>query len=175
MVINPTKNSKEKALLIDIGGTNIRTCKSYIGDKEFHDPLKKSTSCLKEFDSLIKTFLDEDSDIRHLVISVAGPKLNDSITMTNRNFKINENDVLNKFDIDTCEILNDWESIGHSLRLFNDDEINYINHGSSFNNVALMLGPGTGLGAAVVINNNIVLPTEVGNTCLLYTSDAADE
>ena len=27
-----------------------------------------------------------------------------------------------------------------------------------------MLGPGTGLGAAVVINNNIVLPTEVGNT-----------
>ena len=82
MVINPTKNSKEKALLIDIGGTNIRTCKAYIGDTELHDPLKKSTSCLKEFDSLIKTFLDEDSDIRHLVISVAGPKLNDSITMT---------------------------------------------------------------------------------------------
>ena len=164
MVINLTKNSKEKALLIDIGGTNIRTCKAYVGDKELHDPLKKSTSCLKDFDSLIKSFLEEDSDIRHLVISVAGPKLNDSITMTNRNFKINENDVLNKFDIDTCEILNDWESIGHSLRLFNDDEINYINHGSSFNNVALMLGPGTGLGAAVVINNNIVLPTEVGNT-----------
>ena len=169
MVINPTKNTQEKALLIDIGGTNIRTCKAYVGDKELHDPLKKSTSCLKDFDSLIKTFLEEDSDIRHLVISVAGPKLNDSITMTNRNFKINENDVLNKFDIDTCEILNDWESIGHSLRLFNDDEINYINRGSSFNNVALMLGPGTGLGAAVVINNNIVLPTEVGNTSTMLS------
>ena len=169
MVINPTKNSKEKALLIDIGGTNIRTCKAFIGDAELHDPLKKSTSCLKDFDSLIKTFLDEDSDIRHLVISVAGPKLNDSITMTNRNFKINENDVLNKFDIDTCEILNDWESIGHSLRLFNDEEINYINHGSAFNNVALMLGPGTGLGAAIVINNNIVLPTEVGNTSTMLS------
>ena len=169
MVINPTKNSKEKALLIDIGGTNIRTCKAFIGSTELHDPLKKSTSCLKDFDSLIKTFLDEDSDIRHLVISVAGPKLNDSSTMTNRKFKINENDVLNKFDIDTCEILNDWESIGHSLRLFNDDEINYINHGSSFNNVALMLGPGTGLGAAVVINNNIVLPTEVGNTSTMLS------
>ena len=143
--------------------------KLILATKNLHDPLKKSTSCLKDFDSLIKTFLEEDSDIRHLVISVAGPKLNDSITMTNRNFKINENDVLNKFDIDTCEILNDWESIGHSLRLFNDDEINYINRGSSFNNVALMLGPGTGLGAAVVINNNIVLPTEVGNTSTMLS------
>ena len=41
--------------------------------------------------------------------------------------------------------------------------------GSSFNNVALMLGPGTGLGAAVVINNNIVLPTEVGNTSTMLS------
>ena len=47
MVINPTKNSKEKALLIDIGGTNIRTCKAFVGGTELHDPLKKSTSCLK--------------------------------------------------------------------------------------------------------------------------------
>ena len=164
MVINPTKNSKEKALLIDIGGTNIRTCKAYIGDKKLHDPLKKSISCLKDFDSLVKAYLSEDPDVRHLVISVAGPKLNNSITMTNRDFKINERDILNKFDIDTCEILNDWESIGHSLRLFNNEDINFINDGSSFNNVALMIGPGTGLGAAIVINDNMVLPTEVGNT-----------
>ena len=164
MVINPTKNIKEKALLIDIGGTNIRTCKAYIGDKKLHDPLKKNISCLKDFDSLVKAYLSEDPDVRHLVISVAGPKLNNSITMTNRDFKINERDILNKFDIDTCEILNDWESIGHSLRLFNNEDINFINDGSSFNNVALMIGPGSGLGAAIVIDDNMVLPTEVGNT-----------
>ena len=27
-----------------------------------------------------------------------------------------------------------------------------------------MIGPGTGLGAAIVIDDNMVLPTEVGNT-----------
>jgi glucokinase len=39
-----------------------------------------------------------------------------------------------------------------------------INKGNSFNDTALILGPGTGLGAALVINNNIVLPTEIGNS-----------
>jgi glucokinase len=41
-----------------------------------------------------------------------------------------------------------------------------INAGNPFNNSALILGPGTGLGAAQVINNDIVLPTEIGNSLL---------
>ena len=86
--------------------------------------------------------------------------------MTNRQFEIDESDVLNKFEIDSCHILNDWESIGHGLSLFDRNEMIFINEGNSFNNTALVLGPGTGLGVAQVINNNIVLPTEIGNSLL---------
>jgi glucokinase len=84
--------------------------------------------------------------------------------MTNREFTIDEAEILKKFKVDSCHILNDWESIGHGLSLFKQDEMSFINQGNSFNETALILGPGTGLGAAQVIRENIVLPTEIGNS-----------
>lgn len=164
MVINPSHSDESKALLVDIGGTNVRTCKAYLNEKKLLEPAKKGTSCLKNFDELIQSFLDNDPGISHLVISVAGPKLNNSISMTNRNFFIDEKDLSKKYNLDSAFILNDWESIGHSLHLFSQDEISFINQGNAFNGTALMVGPGTGLGAALVVDESIVLPTEVGNT-----------
>ena len=113
---------------------------------------------------MLQGFLDEDASIKHLVFSIAGPKLHHSIAMTNREFKIDEAEILKKFKVDSCHILNDWESIGHGLSLFKTDEMSFINHGNSFNETALILGPGTGLGAAQVIRESIVLPTEIGNS-----------
>jgi glucokinase len=84
--------------------------------------------------------------------------------MTNREFTIDEAEILKKFKVDSCHILNDWESIGHGLSLFKQDEMSFINQGNPFNETALILGPGTGLGAAQVIRENIVLPTEIGNS-----------
>ena len=164
MVINPSHSDESKALLVDIGGTNVRTCKAYLNEKKLLEPAKKGISCLKNFDELIQGFLDNDPEISHLVISVAGPKLNNSISMTNRNFFIDEKDLSKKYNLDSAFILNDWESIGYSLHIFNQDEISFINQGNAFNDTALMVGPGTGLGAALVVDESIVLPTEVGNT-----------
>ena len=164
MVINPSHSDESKALLVDIGGTNVRTCKAYLNEKKLLEPAKKGISCLKNFDELIQGFLDNDPEISHLVISVAGPKLNNSISMTNRNFFIDEKDLSKKYNLDSAFILNDWESIGYSLHIFSQDEISFINQGNAFNDTALMVGPGTGLGAALVVDESIVLPTEVGNT-----------
>jgi glucokinase len=44
--------------------------------------------------------------------------------------------------------------------------MSFINKGDRFNQISLVIGPGTGLGAAQVIGNNIVLPTEIGNSSL---------
>ena len=72
--------------------------------------------------------------------------------------------ILKKFSLDSCHILNDWESIGHGLSLFDTKEMSLINKCDGFNQTSLVLGPGTGLGAAQVIKDNIVLPTEIGNS-----------
>ena len=156
----------KKVLLVDIGGTNIRTATAEIGSFELQNTNKQNLDSLDSFDEIIKNLLNEDMDIKHIVFSIAGPKLHQSIAMTNREFEIDELDILNKFEIDSCHILNDWESIGHGLSILDRNEMIFINEGNSFNDTALVLGPGTGLGVAQVISNNIVLPTEIGNSLL---------
>ena len=109
---------EKKVLLVDIGGTNIRTATSEIGSFVLQNANKQNIDCLDSFDEIIENLLNEDMDIKHIVFSIAGPKLHQSISMTNRQFEIDESDILNKFKIDSCHILNDWESIGHGLSLF---------------------------------------------------------
>ena len=158
--------SDKKVLLIDIGGTNIRIATADIGSNEINNASKQNLDCLDSFDEIIQNLLSKDQNIKHIVFSVAGPKVNQSISMTNRDFEIDEKIILKKFDLDSCHILNDWESIGHGLSLFNTDEMTFINKCDGFNHTSLVIGPGTGLGAAQVIENKIVLPTEIGN-CIL--------
>jgi glucokinase len=167
MVTNPqVAFLNSKVLLIDIGGTNIRTASAQVGSSELLNANKRNLNCLDSFEEMLQGFLDQDASLKHVVFSIAGPKLNNSISMTNREFKIDEAEILKNFEIDSCHILNDWESIGHGLSLFKKNEMHSINAGNPFNNSALILGPGTGLGAAQVINNDIVLPTEIGNSLL---------
>ena len=156
----------KKVLLIDIGGTNIRTATAEIGSNEINNASKQNLDCLDSFDQIIQNLLSKDQNIKHIVFSVAGPKLHQSITMTNRNFEINEKTILKKFAVDSCHILNDWESIGHGLSLFDTKEMSFINKCDGFNQTSLVIGPGTGLGAAQVIEDKIVLPTEIGNSSL---------
>ena len=67
---------------------------------------KIQLSCIKGFNEIL-TNLVKDKGIDSLVISVAGPKINGSITMTNRDFSINEKDIKNTFKFKTCQLLND--------------------------------------------------------------------
>ena len=155
---------KGGVLLIDIGGTNIRSATAVIGSNKIRNVKKQKLDSLDSFDTILQNFLDKYSNINHLVFSIAGPKLIDSISMTNRKFTIDKNDILKKFSLDSCHILNDWESIGHSFFLLENNEMKIINLGNSFNDSALILGPGTGLGAAQIVGTETVLPTEIGNS-----------
>ena len=47
-----------------------------------------------------------DNDIEILVLSAAGPKINNSISMTNRNFTFDADDIKNKFSLKECFLLN---------------------------------------------------------------------
>ena len=169
-----------KVLLIDIGGTNLRYAYSDGDLSSLHATNKIQLSCIKGFNEIL-TNLVKDKEVDSLVISVAGPKINGSITMTNRDFSINEKDIKNTFKFKTCNLLNDWESIGHSLAAYDSSDISIIKDGTEFNDNSFFIGPGTGLGAALLIGNDNVIPTEIGNTTGLtkallknYSIDNAD-
>tara|TARA_Y100001934_G_scaffold113671_1_gene139040 strand:- start:290 stop:508 length:219 start_codon:yes stop_codon:yes gene_type:complete len=65
-------------LLVDIGGTNIRYAYSNIGDSDFVSENKAELDSLNDFDNLMSVLLAK-SDIKHIVFSIAGPKVNNSI------------------------------------------------------------------------------------------------
>ena len=152
-----------KVLLIDIGGTNLRYAYSDGDFSTIKDTNKIQLSCIKGFNEIL-TNLTKGKNVDSLVISVAGPKIKGSITMTNRDFSINEEDIRNSFKFKTCHLLNDWESIGHSLAAYDESDIAIIKEGTEFNDNSFFIGPGTGLGAALLIGNDNVIPTEIGNT-----------
>ena len=150
----------KKILLLDIGGTNIRYATAYSDSDEINNINKKTfneATFDKDLDDLVKEY-----DINTLIISVAGPKMDNSIRMTNKNFSFNQDDLKEKFKLKECYLLNDWESIGHSYD-FVKESIKTLQNGKIYNNNLLFFGPGTGLGAAFSMNK-IVMPTEIGNT-----------
>ena len=151
-------------LLVDIGGTNIRYAYSNIGDSDFVSENKAELDSLNDFDNLMSVLLAK-SDVKHIVFSIAGPKVNNSIKMTNRNFEIDADEIRKRFNLESCHLLNDWESIGYSIRTFSENDFDKFKEGEPFNDTFLVVGPGTGLGGSVIFANNVIA-TEIGNTNL---------
>ena len=155
-----------KALLIDIGGTNMRYAFAFKNDEEILE-VTKNTFDEDKFELLLSDLINENN-VDTLIISVAGPKINNSINMTNKDYAFNSDELKKKYNLKKCALLNDWEAIAYSYDYVSND-IEYIKKGTSFNKTKLFLGPGTGLGASISIND-IVLPTEIGNTFHSYLS-----
>ena len=151
-------------LLVDIGGTNIRYAYSNIGASDFVFENKAELDSLTNFDNLMSKLLSE-SNVKNIVFSVAGPKVNNSIKMTNRNFEIDAEAIKQRFNLESCHLLNDWESIGYSMITFSENDFDNFKEGEPFNDTFLVIGPGTGLGASVISGNNVIA-TEIGNTNL---------
>ena len=149
-----------KLLLIDIGGTNLRYATAYSDSNEISNINKKAFNEAAFYENLED--LIKEHNINTLIMSVAGPKIDNSITMTNKNFSFNQDNIKEKFKLKECYLLNDWESIAHSYSYIKES-IKIIQNGKTYNNNLLFLGPGTGFGAAFSMNE-VVLPTELGNT-----------
>ena len=124
--------------------------------------INKELFSTKNFDDILQDLLQRNN-INVLIISAAGPKIGNKISMTNRNYVFDSVKLKEKFNLKECYLLNDWEAIAHSYEYVSEN-IKIIKDGQSFNNNTLFLGPGTGLGAALAIGNEVVIPTEIGNT-----------
>ena len=124
--------------------------------------INKESFSTKNFDNTLQDLLQRNN-INVLIISAAGPKIGNKISMTNRNYVFDSVKLKEKFNLKECYLLNDWEAIAHSYE-YVCENIKIIKDGQSFNNNTLFLGPGTGLGAALAIGNEVVIPTEIGNT-----------
>jgi len=151
----------KNALLIDLGGTNIRYA-SFI--ENTLSRISKEKISDKDFIPFLTKLLEEEkNEINCLVIAAAGPNNQRSINLTNRDLLIDASELKTKLNLKECLLLNDWEAVAHSLSEINQESFLPIKSGAASNENTLLIGPGTGLGVTLIINGQII-PTEFGNT-----------
>lgn len=149
------------ALLIDLGGTNVRYA-FFI--KNTLSKISKEKISDKDFIPFLTKLLKGEKDkIDYLVIAAAGPNNRKSINLTNRNLLIDSSELKAKLNLKECILLNDWEAVAQSLSELNQEYFLPIKNGTSSYKNTILIGPGTGLGVTLIIKGQII-PTEFGNT-----------
>ena len=150
----------KNALLIDLGGTNVRHA-FFINNAL--SKISKEKISDKEFIPLITKLLNgADSNIEYLVVAAAGPNNQDFINLTNRNLLINSSELEAALNLKKCLLLNDWEAVAFSLSEMEKKSFLSIKGNVPSNKNTLLIGPGTGLGVTLIIDDQII-PTEFGN------------
>jgi len=150
----------KNALLIDLGGTNVRHA-FFINNAL--SKISKEKISDKEFIPFITKLLNEaESKIEYLVVAAAGPNNEGFINLTNRNLLINSSELEATFNLKKCLLLNDWEAVAFSLSEMKKKSFLSIKGNFPSKKNTLLIGPGTGLGVTLIIDDQII-PTEFGN------------
>ena len=91
------------SLFVDIGGTNLRYAFVESTSEKFSKVIKKKIDESMSADLLIKKILKViPIQINNIVFSIAGPKLNNTVEMTNRNLKIDPQTIKTKYVLNEC-------------------------------------------------------------------------
>ena len=150
----------KNALLIDLGGTNVRHA-FFINNAL--SKISKEKISDKEFIPFITKLLNgAESKIEYLVIAAAGPNNQGFVNLTNRNLLINSSELEATLNLKKCLLLNDWEAVAFSLSEMKKKSFLSIKGNVPSNKNTLLIGPGTGLGVTLIIDDQII-PTEFGN------------
>ena len=148
------------ALLMDIGGTNIRY--AYIENSNIKEIIKEPFQ-EDNFEAYLTNLINKKfKKTKIIAIAAAGPKINNKIELTNRNLVIDAQSIRKNFDLEACYLMNDWEAIGFSLKELPSSELVSLKKGGNDLENSLLIGPGTGLGLTMIVNGEII-PTEAGN------------
>lgn len=147
----------------DIGGTNARL-QVWQVDASGASTLKfektYSTSDHPTFESCVAD-LYKDSEVDKASVSaacfaVAGPVADDRCAMTNIEWVVDGPKLSEAFEIKTVKVINDFAAVGYGVLDLSDDEIVTLNPGTAADarGPVAVLGPGTGLGEAMLFWNN---------------------
>ncbi len=157
------------ALIADIGGTNARfgMVQDALSSVK-HFPVLKT----ENYDSFEKAV--EDVVLGHTaiypraaILAVAGPVREDKISLTNCSWSVEPKRLLEEFGFEVVVVLNDFEALALSLPSMQGGDLQAIGSGViDPRGTKLVVGPGTGLGAAALVfarNAWVPLPGEGGH------------
>jgi glucokinase len=117
---------------------------------------------------LLRAFIDTDvrATVKHCVLACAGQIVGDEVVNDNLAWPIRLTQLREALGLDDVAVLNDFEALAYALDgHLTDDGRHLCGPGKAPGGPTLVIGPGTGLGAAVHVpglDGGFVLTTEAG-------------
>ncbi len=155
-------------VLCDIGGTNVRTAFARAPGEAPGAPLHTEThehaGLAEALEALAGSWPERP---RSLIVCAAGPLQGRRLKLTNAEWTIDGPEIAEVLRLDQGLLLNDFEAQALSLPALRPQWIHAIGNAPARTGLRLVLGPGTGLGAAALAEIEgrfLPLATEAGHT-----------
>ena len=157
--------SARSLVVADIGGTNTRLARvdgAQLGaiERYRNDEADAFEDCLADF--LARHPLERAR--AECLLAVAAPVSGDTVTLTNLDWCLSSTAIARRFGLRHVGLVNDFEALGWALPCLEDKDCVELGGGPAMAAApALVLGPGTGFGAAVWLPHGQVVASEAGH------------
>ncbi|MDJ0922296.1 MAG: glucokinase [Henriciella sp.] len=148
----------EPVLVGDIGGTNVRLAEAIRkndGALLLDDVRVLAGSDHADFEAALEYYLHQRNHrlCKQALFAFAGPVIDNTIEMTNRNWFINGQRLAGKFGFEAVKLVNDYAAMARSIPELPEDVFETLHTGVRPKGRApiLVAGPGTGLGVATLL------------------------
>ncbi len=149
------KKKKEVALLIDMGGTNIRFGLTENG-RTFEQTAILKNADFKSFDNALAFYLSQITEKpNRLFMAAAGALYQETVFLSNNPWVISKKDIQQNFNFTKVTLINDFVAQALAVPLISKEKkIQISDRGNAEKNAAiLVIGPGTGLGVSALVPN----------------------
>lgn len=178
-----TDRQPETFIAADVGGTHVRLALVHASADaqrpvELGEYRKYRCADYPGLGDILAEFLTQSgaAGIQRGVIASAGCMLDDgSVLATNLPWKLVPEQIRQQLDMQALHLVNDFEAVAYAANYMVDNEVLHLSGPQQIQSgPALVLGPGTGLGAALWIphgDSAVVLATEGGHAALAAGSE----
>ena len=151
-------------IVTDIGGTNARFG-LVTGEKDSNQRFIVDAQITyicrnyNKFEDVFSEYLDtvKHKSPKHACIAIAAPVTGDEVEMTNLSWSFSINTLTQLNNLDSIRVINDFGALAYSTLYLQSDELQTLYKGHQHADGTLhsraIIGPGTGLGIAGLINN----------------------
>lgn len=158
----------------DIGGTHARLA-HWTADGGLAPPLRLQNDHYADPIALLRAWFERDDgrEERHLALALAMPVHGTARTLTNRAWRFDPRTLLEALELRSLVIVNDFAAAAAGVDTLPPEAVRPLNDGAGVpvRGTRLVLGPGTGLGVAALLSDDVprVLASEAGHITFAAT------
>ena len=163
--------------MADIGGTHARLA-HWSAESGLEPPLRVRNDEYRGPLELLDAWFRDSRDIpRRVLLALAMPVGGDARELTNRAWRFEPRELIDALQLDTLLIVNDFAAAAAGIDALGPEDVIALNpEGKSIRGTRLVLGPGTGLGAAAIVADEPprIVASEAGHITFGSGGDIAD-